>query len=812
MKLLTSVPDIVIIQFEEVSFKGYISSKEITMAVKQHVTELAHSQPKYDIFKIIELIEMLQANPDSIPSNAASLKAICEEIVLHLAHTPAGREAPEIKLMKTEIGKICQFFRGLELRTPEHYGDIVTTCLTKLYKHIISEEETSNYASAVLVLVDKASIKPGVQWILQQAENSNAIKKIFKTLASWLETNDYAPDLTTWVIEILYGLRDQQKNDILLELSLDIINPYFKKLSIPLYQPKLGPVVLCILKSIRHTPAVFHLIVPKAPKILLDLSKGEKAIGNSSNLLLCFVDTLSALILHFPAYDNRYEGLEECLQQYPRSEKFRQALDVPQWQYNFQNIAVVPTNAKVGLVNLGNTCYMNSVLQALVMTKQFSREILLSKIDEPLFFQIQKLLALLLHSDRPELTPRALLVAARPPDFVPGYQQDSSEFLGYLLEKLHEQERKMYVDKKSWHSHADGQLMLNKAGGDGVDDTKSSDEKRLHPAKPQLNESLLPPTLIQKTFDGKLFVTYQCGVCGSNSTNLDAFRSFELSFPEPTNMQSNYTVQKLLDFYCSSEKLIGDNQYYCDNCKQLCDGERSIRIIKSPKNLILTLKHFQYDQQRHTRAKLMNKVLHDEIISLRVVPEMEPAAVVRYSLYAAVVHAGTSMDSGHYYTFAQDKPDCWYKFNDNYVTKCSVDELHTLSSPNTPYILFYQMLVPSAGGDMNCAGSLDLDEDMEEPTALIKTQTGVSLGTSAAASDCQLPELEDLPPHLREIVHGDNQSYNEEIRSESRKKIQQRAVGTNKFMLPRNHDSDKDDPPPSSCGGSSIDYSNRFIY
>lgn len=62
------------------------------------------------------------------------------------------------------------------------------------------------------------------------------------------------------ITDTICQFQDQQKNDIFLELSLDIIHSYFKKLSIPLFQPKLGPVVLCILKSIRHTPAVFHLV------------------------------------------------------------------------------------------------------------------------------------------------------------------------------------------------------------------------------------------------------------------------------------------------------------------------------------------------------------------------------------------------------------------------------------------------------------------------------------------------------------------------------------------------------------------------
>lgn len=403
----------------------------------------------------------------------------------------------------------------------------------------------------------------------------------------------------------------------------------------------------------------------------------------------------------------------------------------------------------------------------------------------------------MIHSHRQELNPRALLAAARPPDFVPGYQQDSSEFLGYLLEKLHEQEKQL-INKRQRPTATEDQSLLVKLPSENpntmtIEQNSIVSEARTTPQDTTLNETLLRPTLIQRMFDGKLFVTYQCGVCDSKSTNLDAIRSFELSFPESNGIKTEYSVQKLLDFYCSSEKLIGDNQYYCDKCKQLCDGERSIRITKSPRNLILTLKHFRYDLHRHTRAKLMNQVQHNETISLRVTPEEGHPFVVQYSLYAAVVHAGTSMDSGHYYTYAQDEPDCWYKFNDNYVTGCSVDELHALSSPNTPYILFYQMSAPST----DCTMSLCIDDEMEH-----NASANLALVSTDDVPDCQLPRLEELPPRLRDLVHIHNQTYKEEKRITTQKRFE---------VHPMNRDTD-DDPPPNSCGSNSFNYPNRFIY
>ncbi|XP_055540357.1 ubiquitin carboxyl-terminal hydrolase 38 isoform X2 [Wyeomyia smithii] len=786
------------------------------MAVKQHVTDLVQNQPKPNIANMIAIIEMLQANPETL-TNEDGLIKICEQLVYQLAHTPASREAAEIKTMKLEIGKVCHFFRELIERVPQQHSQIRQACLTVLYNQIIAlGKETSNYASAVLVLVDKSMINNGVTLILQQSNSD--IKKIFKTLSHWLETYDFAPDLAVWVLEILIRLRKQQKQALVQELSLDIIDSYFGKLIFPTYRSKLGSVVMYILQSNVNTPDILHKITPKVSKVLKTLSKDATMSTNSPNLFQFLVDILSALMLQNSTMGNegyRNEELDICLERYSKSKNFRQLLDNPLWHDTSHSIMVASTNARVGLVNLGNTCYMNSVLQALVMTKQFSREVLLSKIDAPLFLQIQKLLALLLHSVRPELTPRALLAAARPPDFVPGYQQDSSEFLGYLLEKLHEQEKKLIKDQfeSNFKGHwtlgdKNSQMQESFSSVNGITHNElRNNESQLgqQESVAQCSQTLLPPTLIQKTFDGKLFVTYQCNECGSQSSNLDAFRSFELSFPESSDLGIEYSVQKLLDFYCSSEKLIGDNQYFCDKCKRLCNGERSIRILKSPRNLILTLKHFRYDQQRHTRAKLMNKVLHDEIISLRIVTETGHSSVMQYVLYAAVVHAGTSMDSGHYYTYAQDKSDCWYKFNDNFVTKCSADELHSLSSPNTPYILFYQMQYLATVADGTNDHCIDLDEDMDDPS-VVKS----SASSSKSIEDCQLPELEELPSHLRDIIVGDNQSYKEEMRNENRK-ITKHRIGTNKIVLPKNYDSDNEDPPPNSCG-SKIDYNNRFIF
>lgn len=447
-------------------------------------------------------------------------------------------------------------------------------------------------------------------------------------------------------------------------------------------------------------------------------------------------------------------------------------------------------------------------------------------------------MALLLHSKRPSLNPQAVLNSARPPGFKPGHQQDSSEFLGHLLDALHEQEKNFRFGSLKMDSINVGNnrkvasATITSSGADGSDNRGSTkdlttnncddydddgDTHRMqgaHALMPSTSSgsklfgggrSKSPKTIIQRTFSGNMSVTYKCLSCGSESKQFDSFRDFQLSFPEMKT--TNYSIQGLLEYNCSTEKLINDNQYACEQCKMLCDGERYTDILNAPEYLILTVKYFKYDQKYNTRTKLMHKVKHDETISIKVQrpPKMnddddddmmmddgrpnETTSTVDYRLYAAVVHSGVSLDAGHYFTYGADQPDLWYRFEDSHVTFSSISELHNLQPPNTPYILFYRR--------MSDDEMFPCDPMTRSYSSMSSASTASSPASSVAATPvlCDLPLIEELPPLLQEYVNKENCSYLNEARQRQH---------TNNMYRPANHgndfrDSNNDDPP-------------RFIY
>lgn len=403
------------------------------------------------------------------------------------------------------------------------------------------------------------------------------------------------------------------------------------------------------------------------------------------------------------------------------------------------------------------------------------------EIESNLFELLQRLMALLLHSNRPALSPDMILKAACPPAFHEGHQQDCSEFLGHLLESLHTQE-KSCQNPSSHHP----QILLNH---NEIPDTTTSNlnmDLNLQPLSPsdlQVATVTTSKTLVQKTFDGSISTVYKCLNCGTTSKQNDSFRDLHLSFPDTeTNSKYQYSIEDLLDYYCSMERLDADNKYFCDICKGLCDGEKLVNIVNPPRYLVLTLKYFKYDKKINMRTKLTHNVNHNPKISVKVSSEDGTEHFVQYRLYAAVVHSGVSIDSGHYMCYGSDQPDdgSWYKFNDSFVTECNITALKSLRSPNTPYVLFYER---EYDNDQFAAASITTSDDSQN-----------------------YPALDDLPLRLKKYVDLENNRY------EMEKRLRQPKLGVvNKFSNNFSSDNDDDQPPPSSCGGNSFTTANQYI-
>ncbi|KAJ8924752.1 hypothetical protein NQ315_000905 [Exocentrus adspersus] len=576
------------------------------MAVKQKVVECVDPSNEARLQIILRALQDISSVQEGLHDK------VWAPIVISLGTVPVPTdEASYLKFI--EDIKSVQSILAKECSNKKQ----VFAALKALYDEISNpNKHLSPAMSIVLQLIDEDDIPNAVKYILNTGYPDQKLERALHTLCTWLTKWLWTDNLGPLVLAFIKGLEAEHHYDILMDVTLVNIEALFKLMILPKSRKGVGPVVLYMLSRVQHTPQVFHKIIPLVNVVCQQLY--NQKTESSLSYLQMIVELCITLVDHFPEDPSIYEPLTQTLQSYCPDSKCKQNLLSKSWS-NSSN-AIIPSRysvGKVGLNNLGNTCYMNSVLQALFMTKRFRNDFSLSPTD--------------------------ILSLSRPPGFLIGHQHDSSEFLGYLLDTLHEQEKNVTT------------VCANTEGAAAASDVQ---------------------TVVQQSFGGRTITVSRCDLCATKSERADNFRELQLSFP---NNSDNQSVQKLLQYYLQPEKLRGDNQYHCDVCGTLTDGERITRIVEAPPRLILTLKHFRYDPASQQRTKLLQRVELDERFSL---------GSYEYELYAVVVHCGSSVDSGHYYTFAKDKSD-WYKFNDSSVTKASSEDLSKLKSPETPYILFY---------------------------------------------------------------------------------------------------------------------------
>uniref|UniRef100_A0A671T204 Ubiquitin carboxyl-terminal hydrolase n=1 Tax=Sinocyclocheilus anshuiensis TaxID=1608454 RepID=A0A671T204_9TELE len=349
-----------------------------------------------------------------------------------------------------------------------------------------------------------------------------------------------------------------------------------------------------------------------------------------------------------------------------------------------------------GLRNLGNTCFMNAILQSLSNIQVFScyfKELpsvalrsgkmagrrmyhTRSQGDSSvsLVEEFRKTLCSLWQGSQTAFSPDALfyVIWKIMPSFRGYQQQDAHEFLRYLLDHLH---REMQGSKNGSPSPT---LAPDRA-------------KHTSESKCCINGT---STIVTSVFGGVLQNEVYCLICGTESRKFDPFLDLSLDIPSQFRIKTTKdqeprptcTLNDCLRSFTDLEELDETELYMCHKCKKRQKSTKKFWIQKLPKVLCLHLKRF------HWTAFLRNKI--DTYVefpkrgldmkSYLLEPENSLPERCLYDLSAVVVHHGSGISSGHYTAYGLHEGQ-WYHFNDSTVTLVSEEAVLKAKA----YILFY---------------------------------------------------------------------------------------------------------------------------
>ncbi|KAL6086111.1 hypothetical protein STEG23_028315 [Scotinomys teguina] len=325
-------------------------------------------------------------------------------------------------------------------------------------------------------------------------------------------------NIDKWIIALLKGLAAVKKFSILIEVSLAKIEKVFSKLLYPIVRGAALSVLKYMLLTFQHSHEAFHLLLPHIPPMVASLVKEDSNSGTSC--LEQLAELVHCMVFRFPGFPDLYEPVMEAIKDLhiPNEDRIKQLLGQDAWTSQKSELAgfyprlmAKSDTGKIGLINLGNTCYVNSVLQALFMASDFRHCVLrlTENNSQPLMTKLQWLFAFLEHSQRPAISPENFLSASWTPWFSPGTQQDCSEYLKYLLDRLHEEEKT-------------GTRICQKLMQSSL------------PSPPEeLPSSGAGATSVEKMFGGKIVTRICCLHCLNVSSREEAFTDLSLAFPPP---------------------------------------------------------------------------------------------------------------------------------------------------------------------------------------------------------------------------------------------------------------------------------------
>jgi ubiquitin C-terminal hydrolase len=354
-----------------------------------------------------------------------------------------------------------------------------------------------------------------------------------------------------------------------------------------------------------------------------------------------------------------------------------------------------------GLTNLGNTCYMNSVLQMLShcsgfrsffrdflraaaplslagegryqitrqSTTRLQKELLVDSSPKHLALTeaTHALLRVLWSGRWPYITPRYFVNAVWKHGglFAARKQQDANEFLNFFLGR---------VDDELKAPRATQSVMMDLFGVDQYQEVTCDECNTVTKRTEPLLGLMLSLPDENKHDNGGDGIKRNEDEAHSPSTSddiclIDCFKSLQ-----------------------TTGRFVEDNQFDCETCKGKKDASWSVSLQRRPQSLLISLRRTLWDAERgihkdSRRVKFPIELDCTDLLDLeknRNSPD-EDFEGCHYGLKAVVAHSGSSPFVGHYISWCL-VGEKWFLFNDSSVTEATQESVLDAEA----FILLYE--------------------------------------------------------------------------------------------------------------------------
>ncbi|QPH05440.1 hypothetical protein C2857_003227 [Epichloe festucae Fl1] len=418
-----------------------------------------------------------------------------------------------------------------------------------------------------------------------------------------------------------------------------------------------------------------------------------------------------------------------------------------------------------GLINTGNMCYMNSVLQVLVCCAPFydfleqlrQKAAHNFKSETPLvdilvvFMQEFKVLASASSADQlrhvvrpgtyerhgepftPEFVYDAIRQLSRFASMEHGHQQDAEEFLGFLLQTLddectHLMNKSPNSESESPGSHAPTARNGPESSGDWLEVGRK--QKAAVTRSSGSNSS----TPITKIFGGLLRSEFR--VPGlKDSITTEPYQPLQLDIGSPDIRN----VVDALRGLTRPERLQGD--FNSPRGKNVA-ATKQVFIESLPPVLILHLKRFQFDAEGHGTIKIWKKIgypleldIPREALSRQRRQIIGDGPMPRYKLISVVYHHGKNASGGHYTVDVrrQDGRE-WIRMDDTVLRRIHGEDVAKAGSEEDAKDI-HRESSPTSGASTNRFGAMnDGDTGDEDGWKQVTASAGGNKKTNSPAN------------------------------------------------------------------------------